>query len=74
MPISIGLPRQSLIFCLLLFSVITFNDIFLLAASAPAPAVLPAAIASMAAESLTSPLWLSFVFAAGLTLEQNGFT
>ena len=60
MPISTGLPRQSLIFCLLLLRVMIFRLIFM-------PVV-------TAAEDLTSPLWFSMVFAAGLTAVQKGLT
>ena len=64
-PISIGLPRQSLIFCFALLRVITLREIFLLGISTSL---------GLSPFVFTSPLWLSFVFAAGLMAEQNGFT
>ena len=67
MPISTGLPRQSLIFCRLLFRVMIFREIRLPAASASTfRAALP--------PPSTSPLWLSRVLAAGFTPEQKGLT
>ena len=77
MPISTGLPRQSLIFCRELFRVIIFREIFLLMDSAltwafwplwPNMAAMPFSLL------LTSPLWLRRVPAAGLTAVQKGFT
>ena len=67
MPISTGLPRQSLIFWRLLFRVMIFREIFLPAdwASAFFSALLPPS---------TSPLWFSLVWAAGFTPEQKGLT
>ena len=70
-PISMGLPRQSLTFWRLLLSVIILRDIFLFAGSTSAPCC---AFAAMLFTVVTSPLWLSFVFAAGLTATQKGFT
>ena len=72
MPISTGLPRQSLIFCRELFRVIILREIRLPDASAAACAFwAPGFPLSL---PLTSPLWLSFVPAAGLTAVQKGFT
>ena len=74
MPISTGLPRQSLIFWRELLSVMILREIFLFPATSIEPLVCPAAITMPFLAPSTSPLWLSFVFAAGLTAEQNGFT
>ena len=76
MPISTGLPRQSLIFWRELLRVIILSEIFLLADSAVWALPLPALSRAAMPVSLlfTSPLWLSFVPAAGLTAVQNGFT
>ena len=77
MPISTGLPRQSLIFCRLLFRVMSFRESFFPPASFMAAAV-PEAVRR--AESLedfspsTSPLWLSLVLAAGFTATEKGLT
>ena len=65
MPISTGLPRQSLIFCRELFRVIILREIFL-----PMPSLWETAFAPPS----TSPLWLSLVPAAGLTAVQKGQT
>ena len=79
MPISTGLPRQSLIFWRLLFRVMIFRESFLLPDSlAEDAAALPPKRMPMALEPLslpdTSPLWLSLVLAAGFTAVQKGFT
>ena len=66
MPISTGLPRQSLIFWRLLFRVMIFSESLRLGASAALPAVLTLAD--------TSPLWFRRVLAAGFTAVQKGFT
>ena len=50
------------------------REIFLFMATSIEPLVCPAAITMPFLAPSTSPLWLSFVFAAGLTAEQNGFT
>lgn len=73
MPISTGFPRQSLIFCLLLFNVIIFSDRrsaweLILTVTFVLPEIIGDGVV------FTSPLWLSFVLYAGFTPEQNGFT
>ena len=78
MLISMGLPRQSLIFWRLLDRVITLREIFLLALSATAAPVLPLMARFNTAfpdrPPSTSPLWPSLVFAAGFTPVQKGLT
>ena len=76
MPISTGLPRQSLIFWRELLRVIILSEIFLLVDSAVWELLLPAlSRAAMPVSPLfTSPLWLSLVPAAGFTAVQKGFT
>ena len=77
MPISTGLPRQSLIFCRELFRVIIFREIFLLTLLEASWLFWPLTLSRAAAPLsllVTSPLWLSRVPAAGLTAAQKGFT
>ena len=78
MPISMGLPRQSLIFWRELERVMSLREIFLLVISAAASAFLPRAAFSSAFPAelppSTSPDWLSLVLAAGLTAVQKGLT
>ena len=75
MPISMGLPRQSLIFWRALLRVMIFREIFLLVTSA-----LAAWLAAFSAAWMpflppsTSADWLSLVLAAGFTEVQKGFT
>ena len=78
MPISTGLPRQSLIFWRELESVMSLREIFLLALSGMVTStLLPSAAFSSALldwPPSTSPDWLSLVLAAGFTATQKGLT
>ena len=76
MPISTGLPRQSLIFWRELDRVMTLREIFLLAPISPVCLPLVASVASRDVFSplSTSPLWERRVFAAGFTDTQKGLT
>ena len=76
MPISTGLPRQSLIFCRALLRVMIFREIFLVTASLGRETELtPRAAKTLEPLALsTSPLWLSWVLAAGFTAVQKGLT
>jgi len=56
MPISMGLPRQSLIFCRLLFRVMIFMEIFLLMASVVRPVWPAVSTMDFPAPPSTSPL------------------
>ena len=77
MPISTGLPRQSLIFWRALLRVMIFRETFLLAASLGWPVEDPARAARRPplplADSM-SGLWFIWVLAAGFTATQKGLT
>ena len=76
MPISTGLPRQSLIFWRALLRVMIFREIFLLTASLGRPVEDPARAARTPpplADSM-SGLWFIWVLAAGFTATQKGLT
>ena len=75
MPISTGLPRQSLIFWRELFrvKVMILRESFLPVVSTSREALLSPVVALMPSV-FTSPLWLKRVLAAGFTPVQKGLT
>ena len=76
MPISMGLPRRSFIFWRELLRVIILRETFLPVSSATVMGLTPVlrSCTALDAPPSTSPLWLSFVLAAGLTPMQKGLT